>query len=661
MNKTTSRALALIMAAGLALSGCGAETKPGDSSSQGGSDASAQSGTASKNEIKELVIPRNATRELETFNFLYTQRAEDFENLTNLYDGLLEADPKGKLVPCIAESWGTEDNGLTWTFHLRDGVKWVDVNGKEKADCLAQDFATGMEWILNFHKNDSNNISMPIEMIKGAKEYYEYTKSLSPEEAKALNAGDGSKFREMVGVATPDDHTVVYTCVTEKPYFDTLASYCCLYPFPQGMIDELGVDNVNAMNNENMWYNGCYTMTEYIQGNEKIFTKNPLYWDTESQRFDQVTIKMVESSDVAYQLYETGELDYVDLTESNVQTISKDPNHKYHDYMVESIMAKHSYQFHWNYAKNKEDGTPDVNWNTAIANEAFRKSMYYGVDLTEYYKRSNSINPLKTENNFYTMKGLVYTSDGTDYTDLVKERLQLGDYNGETMVRLDSAKAEEYKKQAREELEALGVTFPVEIDYYISSKSQTALDGANVLKNCFEQSLGKDYVQLNIKTFVSSVNKEVRDPRIQSFIGNGWGADYGDPQNFLGQEVMDSDNAWYAQAYSNINLVEETEATKELLAQYREFTDMVAKADAITDDMDARYNAYADAEAYLIEHCLVMPENYGQGFCLTRYNIHDKINGVYGVCNEKIKNWGTSADGYTTEEMEAALAAKTAK
>ena len=77
---------------------------------------------------------------------------------------------------------------------------------------------------------------MPIEMIKGAKEYYEYTKTLSEEEAKALTAGEGSKFREMVGLETPDDYTVIYHCITEKPYFDSLASYVCLYPMSQAMV-----------------------------------------------------------------------------------------------------------------------------------------------------------------------------------------------------------------------------------------------------------------------------------------------------------------------------------------------------------------------------------------------------------------------------------------
>ncbi|MCI6349258.1 MAG: ABC transporter substrate-binding protein, partial [Negativibacillus massiliensis] len=266
MKKTVSKLLALAMAASLVLSGCGGSGNSGNSEETTGASGSEESTSASsENEIKDLVIPRLASRELETFNILYTQRAEDGENLTSLVDGLLESNPKGELVPCIAEEWGTEDGGLTWTFKLREGVKWVDVNGQEKADCVAQDFATGLEWVLNFYKNDSSNTAMPIEMIKGAKEYYEYTKTLSEEEAKALTAGEGSKFREMVGLETPDDYTVIYHCITEKPYFDSLASYVALYPMAQGMVDELGgADAVRSMNNETMWYNGCYTMTSYI-------------------------------------------------------------------------------------------------------------------------------------------------------------------------------------------------------------------------------------------------------------------------------------------------------------------------------------------------------------------------------------------------------------
>ena len=659
MKKTLSKLLALALTASLVLSGCGGNAEGGNSeaNTQGG-QANAEGSdkkeeASSKDEIKDLYIARLATRELETFNILYTQRQEDSENLTSLVDGLLESNPKGELVSCIAEEWGSEDGGLTWTFKVREGVKWVDVNGNEKADCNAQDFATGLEWVLNFYKNDSNNTAMPIEMIKGAKEYYEYTKTLSEDEAKALTAGEGSKFREMVGLETPDDHTVVYHCVTEKPYFDSLASYVALYPLSQGMVDELGgADAVKAMNNETMWYNGCYTMTSYIQGNEKVFTKNPMYWDTECKLFDTVTTKMVESNDVAYQLYESGEIDYVQLGESRINTIAKDPNNALYNYLVPDVPSKYSYQMQLNYNKKNEDGTPDTNWNLAAANEAFRLSWYYGLDLGQYYPRINAINPMSCENNVYTMDGFCYTSDGTDYTELVKKELGLAEENGKTPVRLDRTKADEYKQKAIEELTAQGVTFPVEVDYYIASSNQTALDTATVLKQVFEDSLGEDFVTLNIDTYVSSVRKEVYEPQLQSIAITGWIPDYGDPQNYMSQETYGNDSAYYTILVSNANDLEDNEQNKAILDLYKEFTALVEAADAISEK-DARYAAYAKAEAFLLNHAMNIPVYHDIGWVLTKINPYSKMNAVFGCQNDKMKNWETKANGYTSEEMKA--------
>ena len=364
MNKQFTKALALGLAAMMVLGGCGGastETKaPEEASAEKPQQQQEQSEPEAKRELTEVVIPKIASSELETFNFLHSQRSEDAVVLLNLWDGLLTSNSRGEIIAAVADEWGTKDGGLTWKFHLRDGVKWVDVNANEKADCTAEDFATGLEWVLNFHKNESVNTSMPIEMIKGAEEYYEYTKTLSEEEARALTAGEGSKFREMVGMEIVDKNNIIYHCVSEKPYFDTLATSNCLYPLAQGLVDELGVDGVNAMNNENMWYNGAYTLTSYIQGNEKVFTKNPKYWDTESVRFDTATHRMVESWDTAYQLYQTGDVDYVKLTESMIKTISENPDHELYQYMVPDKPSTMSYQFHWNYAKNKEDGTPDM-------------------------------------------------------------------------------------------------------------------------------------------------------------------------------------------------------------------------------------------------------------------------------------------------------------
>ena len=656
MKKRVSKLLALALTATMLLSACGnnsgeaAETgKPEEEKAP--TEQTGDKAEASADEIKDLVIARLATREIESFNILYSQTFSDFENLTNLTDPLLEVDTHGKLVACLADEWGTEDNGLNWTFHIRDGVKWVDMNANEKADVTSYDFATGMEWVLNFHKNDSSHTSQPIELIAGAKEYYEYTKTLSKEEAYALTADENSKFQEMVGIKTPDANTIVYTCNGEKPYFDSLATWAGMYPRAQAMVDELGVDGVKAMNNETMWYNGCYTMTSYVQGNEKVLTKNPKYWDTECKRFDTVTYKMVESNDIVYQMYENGEVDSVNLSESNMMTIYNDQNHKFHNQLVPKRHEIYSRQIRFNFDKHNEDGTPDENWNKAVANEAFRKSIYYGLDMTDYWKRSNAIDPLSCENNFYTMKGLCYTSDGKDYLELVEKEMGLPESDGKTPRRVDKAKAEELKKQAMEELSALGVTFPVSLDHYISGSSQAALDSANVLKQCFSNSLGDDYIVLNIKTYIKSNRQEVFIPHLHSVALNGWGADYGDPQNYLGQEVYGNDNAYYSANYSYINeLTEEIPENKALLDTYKEYTKMVEAADAIVDDMDARYAAYAKAEAYLLDHALVIPQNYSVGWVLSKVDNDSKAFAMYGCANDKMKNWDTKADGYTSEE-----------
>ena len=653
MKKAMSKLLALVLMASMVLTGCSSGNETTDNSAQSttGTQEQGEESAESEDAITNLYVPKLASRELETFNVLYTQRAEDGENLTNLVDGLLESDTNGELVPCLAEEWGTEDGGKNWTFKLREGVKWVDVNGNEKADVVSQDFATGLEWILNFYKNDSNNTTMPIEMISGAGEYYEYTKALPEEEAKALDASEGSKFREMVGIETPDDYTIIYHCITEKPYFDSLAAYAALYPMAQGMVDEIGsVDAVQAMNNENMWYNGCYTMTSYIQGNEKVFTKNPLYWDTECSRFDTVTFRMVESNDVAFHLYQTNEVDYVELTESQLVTIARDENNEYHDYLIPDLPSHYAYNILFNYDKKLEDGSPDTDWNYAIANENFRKSWWYGLDLSEYYKRYNAIDPMSSENNFYTMKGLVYTSDGTDYTELVRQELGLPELNGEKMVRLDEEKAQQCKEQAIEELTALGVTFPIGVDYYILGSNQTALDTANVLAQAIADGLGEDYVQLNIKTYVSSQRNEVTTPQLQSIIINGWGADYADPQNYLSQIVYGTETAAYSDSATNINDVVESEQTQDLLDSFREFTDMVATADAITDNLDDRYQAYAEAEAYMLDHVLVLPCYYKSSWCLSRIDVNSKMQPMFGNTGDKMKNWKTNINGYTSEE-----------
>ena len=649
----------MVGAAGL-LAACGGK-------SDNGSSAASTSGAAAPNTtgatpLKEFISFESGNRELESWNMLYTQKAEDANVVTNLWDGLLSFDCYGKVVPAIASSWEHNDDSTVWTFHLRDDVDWVDVNGEVKDHLTSKDFLVGFEWVMNAYKNEANNTSMPNDTVVGAADYYEQTKA-------AGDAAADMTYEDMlaagVGIEAPDDYTLVFTCKDPCPYFDTVAAYNSFYPVAPALLDELGIEGFRGCDNTTMWYNGPYVVEEYIQGNTKSYIPNPSYYDAANvSRFERLTITMISDGTISLQLYENRELDEVDLGESSIATIQADPSNEYNQQMCEKRPKKFSYCFIFNYDKRKTDGTADENWNKAIANKAFRQCFSKGLELSKFFSRYNPINPLKCENDFFTMSGLCYTTDGTDYTSLVAKELGLDGekYDGKTMKRLRANNGDitDLKKQAMDELSAIGVTFPVHCSYYILAGSTTALDSATVLKQCFTDSFGDDFIVLDIETFVSSTMKEVVAPKLQSFVHMGWGADFGDPINFLTQIIVHDDNAYYSCNMTNIEGIAENGAAdyqKDLVAAYEQFTDLVNEGRVIVNDTDARYAAFAKAEAYFLEENLIFPTVYDVTWCLTHANEYSKINAMYGPCNYKAVNWETSEEAYTTEQYEEFAAA----
>ena len=93
------------------------------------------------------------------------------------------------------------------------------------------------------------------------------------------------------------------------------------------------------------------------------------------------------------------------------------------------------------------------------------------------------------------------------------------------------------------------------------------------------------------------------------------------------------------------------------MAAYEQFTDLVNEGRAIVNDTDARYAAFAKAEAYFLEENLIFPTVYDVTWCLTHANEYSKINAMYGPCNYKAVNWETSEEAYTTEQYEEFAAA----
>ncbi len=655
----------VVGAAGL-LAACGGSSSTSTAGSASTS-ASASSGAAASSgkALTEFITYETSGREIESWNMLYSQMATNFNVTTNIWDGLLSFDNLGKPVAAIAKSWEHNDDSSVWTFHLRDDVDWVDINGEVKDHLTAKDFLVGFEWVLNSKKNEAANTSMPSTTVVGAADYYEKTDALDNDAAYALTYED--MLAAGVGIEAPDDYTLVFTCLNPCPYFDTVASYVCCYPAPPALIDELGIDGFRSVTYDQMWSCGPYLIEEFVADNTKSYIPNPHYYDADNMtRFERVTLNMISDLTVGYQLYQNRELDELELSESTLTTIQSDPSNEYNQQLCEKRPTKYAYDFHFNYHCLNADGTPNENWNKAVANESFRRCFQEGLNLIPYYARFNKINPLKCENSFYTMKGVCYNSKGEDYTSLVAKELGIDGekyaYDGESMVHLrdsseDSIKA--LRDKAVEELTAIGVTFPVKPPFYFVAGNTVAQDNATVLKQCFVDSFGDDFIQLDLQTYVSSFAKEVRIPKLHGFVINGWGADFGDPINFVGQEILHDDNAYYAVNYSNIPIAADAPADyqKDLIASYEEFTDLVNEANAIVDDTDARYEAFAKAEAYMINHSLAVPCYYDVRWCLTHVNEYSKINAMFGPCNYKYVNWETSEDAYTTADYEKFAAA----
>ena len=653
MRKKLNKLTALALAAGLALTACGSNT-----ATTAATEAKTET-TAAETSVAETAAPvvestpavvkddpitdyvgyETRSGEIDTFLIFGSEDSADFRVLGNLYSNLLERDKYNRLQPALAESYGTEDGGKTWTFNIRQGVYWADVDGNPKDEITAHDWVTSLEWVLNFHKNEAVNTSMPIQTIEGAEAYYEYTKGLEKEEALAL---DKTTFLDMVGIETVDDYTLKYTCIDKIPYFDSVVAGRCCYPIAQGFIDEVGMENVLSCDNMNMWYSGPYTCPEYIQNNEKIMVPNPQYWDKDCTLFDSVTIKILESAQVAFQLFQAGEVDAVSVSESTLKMIQEEGG-ELAERLVEGRPNRSVYNLVFNYTKNNADGTPDTNWNTAIANENFRKALYYGLDWTPFLAVSNSINPLSQEANTVSAPGICILEDGTEYTDLVFDKLGLEEMNGETPLRYLQDQAAEFKKTAMEELTAKGVTFPVKMAYWVSASSQSALDKANILSQMISDTLGDDFIVVDIQAYASSASNEVYTPRLQSFTSNGWIADYTDPYSYVSQYILGFDGAFYTKKYTHLNEVTDPE----LVALCETYTDMVEEASAITDDMHARYEKFAEAEAFWLNHALSVPSYQSVSWALRNDNIYSRATGSYIY-----KNWETSKSGYTTAEYE---------
>lgn len=600
--------------------------------------------------------------EVTTMNYLVSGTTYELVVGANTIDSLVENDTFGNILPCGAESWEVSEDGLTWTFHLRAGQYWYDADGNQKDPVTANDYVAAARYVCDSAMDCANSYLMK-GWIVNAEELLNYTAAqlaspveqgteVGEEQDLVVDANgiiyEGSDWNEEtekydtwteipavtpedLGVEAVDDLTLVYHLVKPRPYFLTALQFGTYWPAPASLLAELGENY--GLDNYSMWFNGAYILSEFKPQEKRIYTKNVNNWDAEHiyiERIEQTC--NTEAATLAPELFLRGEVDGADIGSDIVADWLSDPEKSQ---MISStrVIGDYSYFFGFNFEPKFAAEYEPENWAIAVNNENFRKAVFHGIDRDGYLAaKYPGDDPSIHKINTVTPKGFS-VNNGKDYVfygGLAKYT------EGESF---DPELAVQYRDAAKAELEAAGCKFPIKVPVNYNTSSTTWANCTVVLEQQLEELLGADFIDIIVVPYSgSSFLKETRRNGNYALQELNWGADFMDPEtwadpfdhknsyNFFCNETLEQDG---------INQYTKTEETAALIDQYFE---LVAAAREETGDMDARYEAFAAAESFYIDHAIVVPGFISGGsYQATRLNGFEGQYAMMGQSSSRYK------------------------
>lgn len=600
--------------------------------------------------------------EVTTMNYLVSGATYELVVGANTIDSLVENDTYGNILPSGAESWEVSEDGLTWTFHLRAGQYWYDADGNQKDPVTANDYVAAARYVCDSAMDCANSYLMD-GWIVNASELLNYTAALlanpveqgtevGEEQDLVVDANgiiyEGSDWNketekydtwtevpavtpEDLGVEAVDDLTLVYHMVKARPYFLTALQFGTYWPAPASLLAELGENY--GLDNYSMWFNGAYLLSEFKPNEKRIYTKNENNWDAEHiyiERIEQTC--NTEATTLAPELFLRGEIDYADIGSDIVADWLSDPEKSQ---MISSsrVIGDYSYFFGFNFEPKFDAEYEPENWAIAVNNENFRKAVFHGINRDEYLAaKYPGDDPSIHKINTVTPKGFS-VNEGKDYVfygGLAKYT------EGESF---DPELAVQFRDAAKAELEAAGCKFPIKVPVNYNTSSTTWANCTVVLEQQLEELLGADFIDIIVVPYSgSSFLKETRRNGNYALQELNWGADFMDPEtwadpfdhknsyNFFCNETLEQDG---------INQYTKTEETAALIDQYFE---LVAAAREETGDMDARYEAFAAAESFYIDHAIVVPGFISGGsYQATKLNAFEGQYAMMGQSSSRYK------------------------
>lgn len=566
----------LVLATGILLSACG----------QSNTDTSTYSSTFSANPT--------------TFNYLLDYYADNTAVITNLVDGLLENDSYGNLVPALAEDWSVSSDGLTYTYKLRKDAKWYTADGEEYASVKAQDFVTGIKYAAD---NKGQAMDLIQNSIKGLNDYV---------------TGVTNDF-STVGVKALDDYTVEYTLTRPEPYWNSKTTNSILFPVNEEFLKSKDKD-FGTLTPDSILYNGPYLLKDFTSKSSIEYVKNPHYYGHDKVTIEKVKLAYFDGSDqeMTIRNFESGAYSIAGVY-PNSSNYAK-TKEKYQDNIVYSLQDKTSWYFNFNVNRKTYNHTAKTtdeqkkSAQTAILNKNFRQAINFGIDRTAYSAQSNGEEAAsKTLRNTLVPPTFVQVGDKTFGEVTASKLVNYGtEWSGINLADAQDAyfnkeKAQAKFAEAKKELEAQGVTFPIHLDVPVDQTNKNAVSGMNSVKQTLETVLGSDNIVIDVQQLSTDDFGNVAflapNPAARDYDLNfdGWVGDYQDPSTYL--DPFNAETGFYLKIFG-LDAKEDQELIKSLGLDT--YTQLLKEADAENKDVAKRYEKYAEAQAWMIDNSLVM-------------------------------------------------------
>lgn len=629
-------ALALCLAMVFSLAACGKDDgKPTADPNQTGNDPAVTDQPAAEQVYRQLYAS-----EVTTFNYLYTGNTNDLQMSANTVDCLVEYDSYGVMIPSLAESWEANADNTEWTFHIRKGVKWVDYQGNEVADVTAHDWVTAAKYS-NTAENEASNQYMYDGIVKNAQAYFNYTAYLleSDNGAKTVDE-EGNEIKvvpevkwEDVGVKATDDYTLVYTMEAPCAYFPSVLSYSSYMPVYEPFLTEQGKNFGAATGPDTILYNGAFLMSEFAPQDHRTLVKNPTYWDKDNVFIDRLELRYNSTAGtIGPEQFIRGEGDYAELDASLLTSWLTDDN-TYNMVSSSRPNVSYSYFYVFNFEPRFDASLDPDNWTLAVNNENFRQSIMHALDRVGALAVQDPQNPESIVNNTVTPPTFV-SGAGMDFTEYpALKAITDGDS-------FDADLALEYKAKAVEELTAAGCKFPVKVYMRYNPDTTNWDKECQVVEQQLENALGKDYIDVIVEAGPSTgFLGAVRRTGDFGLMKCNWGADYADPQTWTDPfSKTNTYNFMNQDASRSVGDVACDHKGAETQAIVEEYYRLVDAAKAITTDEAARYTAFAEAEAHLINHAIIVPYSISfTGYVATRLNAFEGEYAPYGLALQRYK------------------------